>query len=206
MMILIQNQMMTMIIFNYLFKIMYLYLDINYIVIHIIMIKYKNILDIVKYNCLMIYTQIKLLYIYLFRRIELIDKKSGLFKIHKIKYSNWKFQNNGYLYAMKVDTNNIFCLDYLSRKNIEISDFKIKSRGIIYDYQYKFITNYLNKTSIDVPFYLILDYYFKVQNMRISSNDIQNITFEIDFIDEHKISYNDTKNLTIREIIDRITL
>jgi hypothetical protein len=170
------------------------------------MIKYKNILSIVKYNCLMIYTQIKLLYIYLFRRIELIDKKSGLFKIHKIKYSNWKFQNNGYLYAMTTDTNNIFCLDYLSRKNIEISDFKIKSRGIIYDYQYKFITNYLNKTSIDVPFYLILDYYFKVQNMRISSNDIQNITFEIDFIDEHKISYNDTKNLTIREIIDRITL
>jgi replicative DNA helicase len=107
---------------------------------------------------------------------------------------------------MTADTNNIFCLDYLSRKNIEISDFKIKSRGIVYDYQYKFITNYLNKTSIDVPFYLILDYYFKVQNMRISLDDIQNITFEIDFIDEHKISYNDTKNLTIREIIDRIAL
>lgn len=170
------------------------------------MIKYKNILNIIKYYCLMIYTQIKLLYIYLFYRVEMIDKSNGLFKIHKIKYSNWKFQNNGYLYAMTVDTNNIFCLDYLSSKNIDISDFKIKSKGIILDYQYKFITNYLNKTSIDVPFYLILNYYFKVQNMIISSDDIQNITFEIDFIDEHSISYNDTKYLTIREIIDRIML
>ena len=45
------------------------------------MIKYKNILDIIFYNCLIIYTQIKLLYIYLFQKIEMIDTNYGLCKI-----------------------------------------------------------------------------------------------------------------------------
>lgn len=170
------------------------------------MIKYKNIFDTIFYSCLMIYTQIKLLYIYLFRRIEMIDKTCLLCKIHKIKYNNWKFHNNGYLYTITTDTDtdNVSCLEYLSNKNIEISDFKVECDETVLDYQYKFITNYLNKTSINVPFYIILDYYFKVQKMNISSNDVKNVTFEIDCIDDHNISYDDIKYLTVKDIIDRI--
>lgn len=167
------------------------------------MTKYKNILDIIFYNCLMIYTQIKLLYIYLFRKIEIIDRNYGLCKIHKIKYSNWRFHNNGYLYTITSD-DNIYCLEYLSSKNIDITDFKIEGKEKIFDYQYKFITNYLNKTSIDVPFYLILDYYLKVQKMNLSLDDINNIIFETDCIDEHKISYYNNNYLTVKDIIDMI--
>ena len=167
------------------------------------MIKYKNILDIIFYNCLIIYTQIKLLYIYLFQKIEMIDTNYGLCKIHKIKYSNWKFHNNGYLYTIPTYTSNIYCLEYLSNKNIEISEFKIEGNQIIFDYQYIFITNYFNKTIIDVPFYIILDYYLTVQKMKISLDDIKNVIFEIDCINEYKISYDDNKYLTIKEIIDK---
>ena len=173
------------------------------------MIKYKNILDFIFYSCLMIYTQIKLLYIYLFRNIEtiqMIDERCHLCKIHKIKYSNWRFHNNGYLYGIGTDLNYVSCLEYLNNKNIEISDFKIECGETVLDYQYKFITNYLNKTSVNVPFYLILDYYFKNQKMNIMSSDIKSITFETDCIDEYKISYDDSKYLTVNEIINQIIL
>lgn len=171
------------------------------------MIKYKNIFDIIFYSCLMIYTQIKLLYIYLFRKIEtiqMIDESCHLCKIHKIKYNNWRFHNNGYLYGIGTDLDNVSCFEYLNSKNIEISDFKIECEETVLNYQYKFITNYLNKTSINVPFHIILDYYFKVQKMNISYNDIISITFETDCIDEHNISYDDIKYLTVKEIIDSI--
>ena len=124
-------------------------------------------------------------------------------KFIRIKYRNWKFHNNGYLYTSPTYTSNIYCLEYLSNKNIEISDFKIEGNQILFDYQYIFITNYFNKTIIDVPFYIILDYYLTVQKMKISLDDIKNVIFEIDCINEYKISYDDNKYLTIKEIIDK---
>ena len=39
--------------------------------------------------------------------------------------------------------------------------------------------------------------------MKISLDDIKNVIFEIDCINEYKISYDDNKYLTIKEIIDK---